>query len=408
MFDLISEIGQTLQNNKLRTALTGFAVAWGIFMLIVLLGMSRGVVNSFNEGRMSQGSNSISIFGGRTSEAFNGYKDGRSIELKQSDINTIKTKNRSDVADAVGVISGSQTVITTPHDYISTGYRGVYPSELVSRGEKITAGRNINDADIKSSRKVVILTEKNAAILFPETKPDDVIGQRVTLNNLSFTVIGLINPEFGQDTYIPFTTARMMSGESDELTEIKVEVGDITTAEEGEAMENGVRKTLAGVHNFSPDDKKAVWIWNRFTQHMTMNRALGILDYVVWLIGIFTMLSGIIGVSNIMFVSVKERTHEIGIRRAIGAKPRNILVQILTESVAITTLFGYIGVFMGILITQGLAMIFDDSKFIKDPTVDISIAVKVTFVLVIAGCLAGLFPALKALKVKPVEALRDE
>lgn len=408
MFDLISEIGQTLQNNKLRTALTGFAVAWGIFMLIVLLGMSRGVVNSFNEGRMSQGSNSISIFGGRTSEAFNGYKDGRSIELKQPDINTIKTKNRSDVADAVGVISGSQTVITTPHDYISTGYRGVYPSELVSRGEKITAGRNINDADIKSSRKVVILTEKNAAILFPETKPDDVIGQRVTLNNLSFTVIGLINPEFGQDTYIPFTTARMMSGESDELTEIKVEVGDITTAEEGEAMENGVRKTLAGVHNFSPDDKKAVWIWNRFTQHMTMNRALGILDYVVWLIGIFTMLSGIIGVSNIMFVSVKERTHEIGIRRAIGAKPRNILVQILTESVAITTLFGYIGVFMGILITQGLAMVFDDSKFIKDPTVDISIAVKVTFVLVIAGCLAGLFPALKALKVKPVEALRDE
>lgn len=408
MFDLISEIGQTLRNNKLRTALTGFAVAWGIFMLIVLLGMSRGVVNSFNEGRMSQGSNSISVFGGRTSEAFNGYKDGRSIELKQPDINSIKTKNRSNVADAVGVISGSQTIITTPDDYISTGYRGVYPSELISRGEKIIAGRNINEADMHNTRKVVILTENNASILFPGIKPDDVIGRRVSLNDLSFTVIGLINPEFGQDTYIPFTTARMMSGESDDLTEIKVEAGDITTAQEGEAMEDGVRKTLANVHNFSPDDKKAVWIWNRFTQHLTMNRALGILDYVVWLIGIFTMLSGIIGVSNIMFVSVKERTHEIGIRRAIGAKPHNILVQILTESVAITTIFGYIGVFLGIVVTQGLAMAFASSSFIKDPTVDISIAIKVTVVLIIAGCLAGLFPALKALKVKPVEALRDE
>ena len=408
MFDLISEIGQTLRNNKLRTALTGFAVAWGIFMLIVLLGMSRGVVNSFNEGRMSQGSNSISVFGGRTSEAFNGYKDGRSIELKQPDINSIKTKNRSNVADAVGVISGSQTIITTPDDYISTGYRGVYPSELISRGEKITAGRNINEADMHNTRKVVILTENNASILFPGIKPDDVIGRRVSLNDLSFTVIGLINPEFGQDTYIPFTTARMMSGESDDLTEIKVEAGDITTAQEGEAMEDGVRKTLANVHNFSPDDKKAVWIWNRFTQHLTMNRALGILDYVVWLIGIFTMLSGIIGVSNIMFVSVKERTHEIGIRRAIGAKPHNILVQILTESVAITTIFGYIGVFLGIVVTQGLAMAFASSSFIKDPTVDISIAIKVTVVLIIAGCLAGLFPALKALKVKPVEALRDD
>ncbi|MDE6073672.1 MAG: FtsX-like permease family protein, partial [Muribaculaceae bacterium] len=344
----------------------------------------------------------------RTSEAFNGYKDGRSIELKQPDINSIKTKNRSNVADAVGVISGSQTIITTPDDYISTGYRGVYPSELISRGEKITAGRNINEADMHNTRKVVILTENNASILFPGIKPDDVIGRRVSLNDLSFTVIGLINPEFGQDTYIPFTTARMMSGESDDLTEIKVEAGDITTAQEGEAMEDGVRKTLANVHNFSPDDKKAVWIWNRFTQHLTMNRALGILDYVVWLIGIFTMLSGIIGVSNIMFVSVKERTHEIGIRRAIGAKPHNILVQILTESVAITTIFGYIGVFLGIVVTQGLAMAFASSSFIKDPTVDISIAIKVTVVLIIDGCLAGLFPALKALKVKPVEALRDE
>ena len=200
----------------------------------------------------------------------------------------------------------------------------------------------------------------------------------------------------------------MITGNDGKIGQLEVDVKDISTMEEGEDVERDVRRTLAQIHDFDPDDTSAVWIWNRFTQHLQMGSGLRILDLAIWIIGLFTMLSGIVGVSNIMFVSVRERTHEIGIRRAIGAKPRNILTQIISESVAITALFGYIGIFFGILVTEGLKVAFASFDAIKDPTVDIAIAIQVTGVLVAAGALAGLFPALKALKVKPVEALRTE
>ncbi len=165
-------------------------------------------------------------------------------------------------------------------------------------------------------------------------------------------VIGLTDPEFREDTYIPFTTAMMLSGGNNEVRDIRVNLSNVNTMEDGELAEDDVRQTLSHIHQFSPDDRSAVYIWNQFKSFLTMANAMNILNSVIWVIGIFTMLSGIIGVSNIMFVSVKERTHEIGIRRAIGAKPRHILTQIITESIAITAIFGYIGIFAGILVTQ--------------------------------------------------------
>ncbi len=405
MFDLISEIAQTLRNNKLRTALTGFAVAWGIFMLIVLLGMTRGVINSFNDGRMSQGANIISVWGGQTSMPYKGYKEGRSVELKEADLRTLEIENAGNVSAATSILYKTG-VISTPKDYISTGYNGVYPSALEDRGLNLVAGRFINGRDLEMKRKVIVLTKKNSEVLFDDSTK--VLGGRVICEGLSFNVVGIIDPEFGQDSYIPFTTAMMLDGNSGKVSRIDVNLKNVKTMEDGEEVEKDIRSTLARQHEFNPEDQSGVWVWNRFTQHLTMDTAMSILDMVTWLIGIFTMLSGIVGVSNIMFVSVRERTHEIGIRRAIGARPRNILVQILTESVAITALFGYIGIFFGILVTELLNRLCSESDFLKNPTIDISIAVKVTLVLIVAGCLAGLFPALKALKVKPVEALRDE
>ncbi len=405
MFDLISEIAQTLRNNKLRTALTGFAVAWGVFMLIVLLGMTRGVINSFNDGRMSQGANIISVWGGQTSMPYKGYKEGRSVELKEADLRTLEIENAGNVSAATSILYKTG-VISTPKDYISTGYNGVYPSALEDRGLNLVAGRFINGRDLEMKRKVIVLTKKNSEVLFDDSTK--VLGGRVICEGLSFNVVGIIDPEFGQDSYIPFTTAMMLDGNSGKVSRIDVNLKNVKTMEDGEEVEKDIRSTLARQHEFNPEDQSGVWVWNRFTQHLTMDTAMSILDMVIWLIGIFTMLSGIVGVSNIMFVSVRERTHEIGIRRAIGARPRNILVQILTESVAITALFGYIGIFFGILVTELLNRLFSESDFLKNPTIDISIAVKVTLVLIVAGCLAGLFPALKALKVKPVEALRDE
>lgn len=406
MFDLAREIGQTLSNNKLRTSLTGISVAWGILMLIILLGMSQGVMNGFNNSFMSQGANYINIFPGRTSNPYKGYKEGRSIDLKSTDLETIQSQNGNFVDKASSTMRGSAVVISSNIDYISSGYEGVYPEELDKRGIPLTYGRFINELDMQHKRKVIVLTEQNASILFHS--PEEALGKMVKMKDLSFTVIGIINPRFGQQTYIPFTTAKALNGNDPSVDVIAVELKNVSTMQDGEDAQNDITATLAQNHDFDPDDSGAVHIWNRFTQHLTMATGLSILQIAVWVIGLLTMLSGIIGVSNIMFVSVKERTHEIGIRRAIGAKPHSILLQIIAESVAITAIFGYIGVFLGILVTETLNKAFADAEFISDPTVDISIAIKVTIVLIIAGCLAGLFPALKALKVKPVEALRDE
>ena len=198
----------------------------------------------------------------------------------------------------------------------------------------------------------------------------------------------------------------MFTEDKSNINSMTVQVADVTSSEQAESLEKGFRTTLAGIHDFDPTDQSGVFIWNSIAQLLTVNKGMGILSVSVWVLGLLTLLSGIIGISNIMFVSVKERTHEIGIRRAIGAKPRKILTQILAESVAITTIFGYIGIVLGMVLTGILATLM--SEMFGRSRVDIAIAVEVTVVLIIAGALAGLFPALKALKIKPVEALRDE
>lgn len=408
MFDLFREIGQTLGNNKLRTVLTGIAVAWGIFMLMVLLGMGRGVYNSFVE-HVSRGEvNSLSVWGGLTSSPYKGYKEGRRISLKETDIKVIEEENRDFVENVSARVPLSGT-ISTPDNYVSYGAKGVSPGYLKENGMKLVAGRFISDLDIKEKRKAIVISKENAGILFPEIKElDNIIGKRVVLNSLGFTVVGIFSAEFDRNSYIPFSVAMMMRGNDGVLNQINVNLKNVNSVEDGEAAEKQVRATLASVHEFKQDDDSAIWIWNQFTSYLTSLTAMNVLNMVIWIIGILTMLSGIVGVSNIMFVSVRERTHEIGIRRAIGARPKNILVQILTESVVITGLFGYIGIFLGICATETIKAVFGDSDFISNPTVDISIAIETTILLIISGALAGLFPALKALKVKPVEALRDE
>ncbi len=406
MFDLISEILQTLGNSKLRTALTGFSVAWGIFMLIVLLGMSRGVFNSFNNSMMSQGSNSLTVWGGRTGKPYHGYEQGRQISLRQRDIDLVGSENTDRVEGVSSLKSLGTSTVSTSWDYVTGSVSGVDPNLINRRGFEMHSGRFINDMDMQQSRKVMVLEKHNADVLFPDSTK--AIGGKVVCNGLAFTVIGIFTTDFNRDTYIPFTTAMMMTGNDGKVRQLEVDLRNVSTMEEGEAVERDVRRTLAQIHDFDPDDTSAVWVWNRLTQHLQMGDGLRILNMAIWIIGIFTMLSGIVGVSNIMFVSVRERTHEIGIRRAIGAKPRNILTQIIAESIAITGIFGYIGIFFGILITEVLNVAFSGFDGIKDPTVDISIAIEVTLVLIFAGALAGLFPALRALKVKPVEALRTE
>lgn len=406
MFDLLREIGQTLKHNKLRTALTGIAVSWGIFMLIVLLGMSHGVLNAFNSSFMNTGTDQINLFGGQTSKAYAGYKEGRRIKMRDDDGQYIKSNDPTHIADYAYVISNGTAVVSTTKDY-STGYAGVSPSHAKNFNITMSQGRFINDADMDNIRKVAVISRDNAAMLFG---PDSTtyIGSRVSIGGFSFVVVGVYNHEWESTTFIPFRTAKKLNGDSPEIERISVKVQNLSSVPDGEEAEKEIRKAMGQKHEFAADDESAVWIWNRFTQHLKSVDGLGLLELAVWIIGILTMLSGIVGVSNIMFVSVKERTHEIGIRRAIGAKPRNILTQVISESVIITAIFGYIGIVLGVLVCSALSVVFASSPGIKNPGVDIAVALDVTIVLVIAGALAGLFPAMKALKIKPVEALRDE
>lgn len=408
MFDLANEIMATLRNNKLRTALTGFAVSWGIFLLIVLLSVSRGLVNGMESMFAQRDTETVSIRGGYAQKAFKGLKENRRIRLKDSDMGVLESQNANVIADVAAQVSNDSAKVTSSKDYLTGGYRGVYPTEQRNSGLNIVKGRFINQNDINQRRRVAVINEESAKTLFGEKDP---VGQLVEICELSFTIVGTYKQEWRRDVYIPYSTARSMSGGSDRVNNITVKLKNVKTLEESDAAESGFRSTLGRLHSFADDDSGSLWIWNRFSDYMRSSTAMGAIGMAVWVIGLLTMLSGIVGVSNIMFVSVRERTHEIGVRRAIGAKPRSILKQIILESVAITTLFGYVGIVLGVLVSQGIAMLTasgGDSSPIKDPTVDIAIAIQVTLVLIVAGALAGLFPAMKSLKIKPVEALRDE
>lgn len=405
MFDLINEIWQTMRTNKLRTALTGISVAWGIFMLIILLGISKGVLSSFQSSSLAQNPNKITVYPGNTSMPYKGLKEGRYIQLRDRNLDEIKNDNPHDVASATAEMNQSGTISTTL-DYITTNYSGVFPGTEKMLQLPMIYGRFINEKDLNDMRKVIVLNKKDAETLFKNIGSS--IGKTVDVNGIAFTLVGIYEHEWRSGTFIPYTTARALSGFDDKVYSIQVDIKGVKNMEDAERVERNIKSTLAKYNQFNPDDESAVWMWNRFSSYLNSQEAAGVLNTAMWVIGLLTLITGIVGVSNIMFVSVRERTHEIGIRRAIGARPHNILLQVIIESVAMTTLFGYIGILLGTIGNEIMAQVFADGDFIKDPRVDLSLAIEVTVVLIVSGALAGIFPAMRALKIRPVEALRTE
>ncbi|MDE7097361.1 MAG: ABC transporter permease, partial [Muribaculaceae bacterium] len=326
MFDLIREISQTISNNRLRTALTGVAVAWGIFMLIVLLGAARGVVNNYQEQSADSSVNSIHLWSGTTSLPYKGYRDGRWIRLQDKDMGAI-TREIHSVSDASVSTSASGFSIIGPKDYISGGFMAVYPGEGKNMRINDINGRFINQKDIDDTRRTIVLSRDNAAILFGDA--DKALGQEVEALKLSWKVVGVYSHRWRKSSFVPYSTYKAITGSDGFVNEMTLHVEGITTETEAENAENQVRSVLARRHEFDPADSNAVWVWNQFAGYIKQGKAMIYLNLAVWVIGILTLLTGIVGVSNIMFVSVRERVHEIGIRRAIGAKPKGIIMQIL-------------------------------------------------------------------------------
>ena len=420
MHDILSEIFTTIKHNKLRTALTGFSVTWGIFILIVLLGAGNGVINAMMGNQDKFLTNSMVIFGGQTSKPYDGLVEGRTVDLNDRDKAVTEQAFYANV-DKVGaeLDHEGQTLSLQGNYTAGVNVSGVYPNDVEINKRKMLRGRFINDLDLDNRRKVIVIASDMAKELMPQS-PLDIEGVTINVANIAFTVVGIYESDkstMGNDTFIPFTTFRSIYGSGDKVGNIVFSFHGLTSEADNAAFEARYRARINANHRAAPDDDNSIWIWNRFTQNLQMNTATSIIRTALWVIGIFTLLSGIVGVSNIMLITVKERTREFGIRKAIGARPWQILRLIIVESIVITTFFGYVGMLMGIAANQYMDATlghtnvdngFFAAQIFVNPTVGIGICVQATVLMIVAGTLAGLIPARKAAKIRPIEALRAE
>lgn len=423
--ELLKEIWQTAQRNKLRTALTGFAVAWGIFMLIVLLGAGNGLINATIGQNQRFLSSAIVVYGGETSKAYQGMKEGRWIHLQKRDINTTETEFKNNV-DEVGAQYRTSATISLGQQYITPSICGVYPNHIKIDKMEMLYGRFINDIDVKESRKVLVMSHKQVKELLNEQGSTDnaqlasFIGRFVKVGDFAFKVVGIYQEdENGRaDVFSSYSAIKNIYGaNTDDAGRIEFTFHGLTTEKANEDFEKEYRQRINANHQAHPEDESAIWINNRFRQSLQMDKATAIIRTALWIVGLFTLLSGIVGVSNIMLITVKERTHEFGIRKAIGAKPWNILKLIIVESVIITTFFGYVGMVLGVAANEYMDATLghnatDTGLFkmtiFQDPTVGLDVCIEATIVMVIAGTIAGLIPAFKASRIRPIEALRAD
>ena len=424
MRDIITEIWSTARRNKLRTSLTGFAVAWGIFMLIVLLGSGNGLINAQLKQSSRFLSSSMVVFGGETSKPYQGLKEGRYIRLQTRDIETTETSFKETI-DEVGAQYRTGATISLGQQYITPSICGVYPNHIKIDKVEMMLGRFVNDNDIKERRKVIIVSNKQAKELLnartdKQQELSRLIGQYVEVGSFAFKVVGIYkeNENGRADAFSSYTAIKRIFGaNTDDAGRIEFTFHGLETEQANEQFEKGYRQRLNANHQAHPEDESAVWLWNRFTQNLQMETGIGIIRTALWIVGLFTLLSGIVGVSNIMLITVKERTHEFGIRKAIGAKPWSILKLIITESVIITTFFGYIGMVLGVEANEYMDAtlghetidtgLFKATMFV-DPTVGLDVCIEATMVMIIAGTIAGLIPAFKASRIRPIEALRAD
>ena len=408
-----------MRRNKLRTALTGFAVAWGIFMLIFLLGAGNGLINAMMLQSDRFLDNSMMVGGGSTSKPYDGLKEGRRIQLDDADMAVTSRNFPGNVDETGGSLDQSGLTISCGPNYVSGTLTGVFPNEIKVNKKEMLYGRFINRFDIEQKRKVLVLSEDDARELLP-VGTERLVGRYVDVDSVAFRVVGVYKADrsgMNKSAFTSFTAFRAIYNKGDDVGTIVFSFKGLDTQEANDAFESQYRARINRNHRAAPDDESAVWIWNRFTQNLQMNTGVAIIRTALWVVGLFTLLSGIVGVSNIMLITVKERTREFGIRKAIGAKPSSILRLIITESVVITTFFGYIGMVLGVAANEYMdatigrtkvsSGLFEATMF-YDPTVGIDVCVAATAVMVLAGTLAGLIPARKAARIRPIEALRAE
>ena len=419
MRELIKEIWSTSKRNKLRTSLTGFAVAWGIFMLIFLLGAGNGLINAQLQQSTRFLANSMRVFPGETSKAYKGLKEGRSITLNDRDILISNETYGQYVDDVGGRLEQYNVNINYGDNYVaSQSLVGVAPTHPKIDKTELIAGRFINEIDMKEQRKNVVLSRSQAKELSKDYR--SLVGKNVKVNNLNFQVVGIYKDDESRnntEAFTAYSTVKIIYAKGDDAGSLEFTIKNLKTKEDNKQFEKNYRASINNNHQAAPDDDRTIWLWNRYVDNIQMNQGIAIMQTALWIVGLFTLLSGIVGVSNIMLITVKERTREFGVRKAIGAKPWSILKLIITESIIITSFFGYIGMVCGVAANEIMDAtighttvdtgLFKAAMFVN-PTVGIGTCIGATITIVIAGTIAGLIPAIKAARIRPIEALRAE
>ena len=419
MRELIKEIWSTSKRNKLRTSLTGFAVAWGIFMLIFLLGAGNGLINAQLQQSTRFLANSMRVFPGETSKAYKGLKEGRSITLNDRDILISNETYGQYVDDVGGRLEQYNVNINYGDNYVaSQSLVGVAPTHPKIDKTEMIAGRFINEIDMKEQRKNVVLSRSQAKELCKDYR--SLVGKNVKISNLNFQVVGIYKDDESRnntDAFIAYSTIKTIYAKGDDAGSLEFTIKNLKTREDNKQFEKNYRASINNNHQAAPDDERTIWLWNRYMDNIQMNQGIAIMQTALWIVGLFTLLSGIVGVSNIMLITVKERTREFGVRKAIGAKPWSILKLIITESIIITSFFGYIGMVCGVAANEIMDAtighttvdtgLFKAAMFVN-PTVGLGTCIGATIAIVIAGTIAGLIPAIKAARIRPIEALRAE
>jgi len=406
--DTWQEILDTLRKNKMRTLLTAFSVAWGILMLVVLLGSGQGISNGVEYGFRDDATNSIWVRSGQTSMPYRGLSPGRQVQFTNDDYDEVRGEvSGVDHITSRFFITGNLTVVYRGRTS-SYNVRCVHPDHQYLERTIVTQGRFLNPLDIAEFRKVAVIGDRVQAQLFQGAP---AIGQYIEVNAIPFLVVGVFTDEGGegeQETiYLPISTAQRAFNGANRINMIMMTVGQ-ATVHQSEDIVADLRNRIASRHDFDPDDQRAVFISNAVVDFQRFVNLMGGVRTFVWVIGTGTLLAGVVGVSNIMMIAVRERTREIGIRKALGATPWSIMSLVLQETVLVTSVAGYFGLVAGVAVLEIASRTIPGTDFFRNPEVDFTTAISATLLLVVAGAVAGFIPARRAASIRPVDALRDE
>jgi len=417
MIDYFQEILSTLKQNKLRAMMTGFSVAWGIFMLLLLLGSGKGLQNGMENNFKGTSKNALWIWSRRTQVAHDGLKAGRRIRFTDEDADVLRRTFEDDMDNFSGRFHiWNNNDVTYKNEFGNFQTEGIMPEFKKIQIIDMKKGRYINQLDIDQFRKCCIISTPVEAALFKDE--EDPMGKYIKIGGVPFMVVGTFtNPENREDKqiYLPLSTTQRVFNGNNRLNEMAIATNALTVAE-NKRIEEEVRNLLIKRHRVAPDDKQAIGIWNTLENFKQAQGVFAGIRMFIWVIGIMTIIAGIVGVSNIMIILVKERTKEIGIRKAIGASPFSIIRLVLSESVFITSIAGFFGMVAGMgllaLASFVIQMISAENQEIEriffNPSADVGVAVWALAVLVSAGLIAGYIPARRASAIRPIEALHDE